>query len=180
MKYSLPEGTIMAEKGEKMRSILQMITLLLLLATVFACESPGAETAFVHAPTGLSNQVMINGAALDVFQTSDIFYYTDGSRLTTLYFRTGTSFVFIDLYHKNQTGQLPLGAWNALDAGDFWLFRCTNQGIITEVNLSSTGVTIDIAVSGNDGGTLSIDGTLEFEGFICSFNYVGVYNYTPD
>jgi hypothetical protein len=88
-----------------------------LVAALFACTPPDQTQTQIPTPTGLSNEIVINGVPYPII-IANIYYYSD-KRWLDLYFLDGVDIYWIELGYINQSAQIPVGTWSALNTTDF-------------------------------------------------------------
>jgi len=164
-----------------MRLVVKIMSLLLLLAAVLACESPVSSVKPVHTETGLSNQIRINGLGYTLSVIPVTIYSSEGYRWLYLYFLDGGTPCSLRLAFNNQEDEIPLGTWTILRENEFENVNCVipSGSSIFNWQVSSNSYSIDIKISGITGGVITIDGTFTFDNTNCVFNYSGPYVYTP-
>ncbi len=155
-----------------MRNILKGAFLLGIIVAVASCAPP--EPA--PAP---ENEIIINGITYPISEA--IIYYWGTERYVSLSFHDGLTPRYIDVIFIDQDSEIPTGSWTAWDQG-LDNISCTYLGTYYHFT-STTGTAVDVTISGSDGGTLTVDGTVNdptSPAFDCAFHYSGSYAYIED
>jgi len=155
-----------------MRNVMKGLLLLGIIVAIASCAPPEP------APEQ-ENEIIINGITYPISEA--IIWYWGTERYVSLYFHDGLTASYIDLIFVNQDSEIPAGSWTTWDQ-DLDNISLTYLGTYYHF-ASTTDTAVDLAISGTDGGTLTVDGSVSDStapSFDCEFHFSGPYAYQPD
>lgn len=156
-----------------MKRLLRGIVVACFIVAIVSCSADSDSGDEIE----LHNQVMINGTTYEVtgvkILKANIYHFV------TLQLKDGADVGNIDLSFENKTGEIPKGHWTDLDETDMYNFYMSFVGVSADLDWTS-GIDIDVTISGADGGVLTVDGSSSNDSspsFDCAFNFTGTYTY---
>ncbi len=149
---------------KRLRNYLALeVALLCVTLCVAGCASDGEVS-------GLDNQIRINGVEYDIVEAT--IFHTGEFRYVALETAGLESLVF----HIDQvSSQIPRGRWTAMDDESLCEVSVSDDVYLETSDIAS----VDVTISGTDGGTLTVTGSLSCESkdIDCAFGYTGAYQY---
>ncbi|HOT63188.1 MAG TPA: hypothetical protein PLU93_10030 [Treponemataceae bacterium] len=143
------------------------------IALAVTCCSSGSDSDMGDSPDGLdlglSNQIRLNGVMTDISKVS-VFQYFDGAAPCCYLTVDGTSEIVFNFFGVAHEDQIPIGTWRKIDLPGLLQISLDTQTIslLTETS-------VDIRISGTDGGPMTIKGTAKSEGIDFAIDYSGPY-----